>query len=194
MLLWKSPLAAIFGHCRGYFDGTASIAAVGVGATFLPARNNPVGTAQARDETGAKRWTCAAKKRPRIGGASVTQSKDFEPVAIKPTVSLEDVEKLDIRVGTIERVEDVPRSDTLVRLTVDFGDHRRSILVGTKRERPDASSEVEGRQALFVVNLASRKMAGEISEGMLFDIGHPDGLLPVLAVPEKPVPNGCRAG
>lgn len=75
----------------------------------------------------------------------------FEPVAIKPTVSLEDVEKLDIRVGTIERVEGVPRSDKRVRLTVDFGDHRRSILVGMKRERPDASSEVEGRQALFVV-------------------------------------------
>jgi tRNA-binding protein len=133
------------------------------------------------------------KSRRQTEGASVIRSKDFEPAAIKPTVALEDVERLDIRVGTIERVEDVPRSEKLVRLIVDFGDHRRSILVGMKKERPQAS-EVEGRQALFVVNLASRKMAGQVSEGMLFDIGHPDGLLPVLAVPEKPVPNGCRAG
>jgi len=39
-----------------------------------------------------------------------------------------------------------------------------------------------------------RKMAGEISEGMLFDIGYADGVTPVLSVPERPVPNGTRAG
>ena len=37
-------------------------------------------------------------------------------------------------------------------------------------------------------------MAGEISEGMLFDIGYADGVTSVLAVPERPVPNGTRAG
>jgi hypothetical protein len=37
-------------------------------------------------------------------------------------------------------------------------------------------------------------MAGEISEGMLFDIGYADGIVPALAVPERPVPNGARAG
>jgi tRNA-binding EMAP/Myf-like protein len=47
---------------------------------------------------------------------------------------------------------------------------------------------------LFVVNLEPRKMAGEISEGMLFDIGYADGVTPVLALPEKPVPDGTRAG
>jgi len=54
--------------------------------------------------------------------------------------------------------------------------------------------EIEGRQALFVLNLEPRKMAGEVSEGMLFDIGYADGVTPALAVPEKPVPNGTRAG
>ena len=54
--------------------------------------------------------------------------------------------------------------------------------------------EIEGRQALFVVNLAPREMAGEMSEGMLFDIGYADGITPVLAVPERPVPEGARAG
>jgi len=49
-------------------------------------------------------------------------------------------------------------------------------------------------QALFVVNLAPKKMAGELSEGMLFDIGYADGIVPVLAQPEKTVPNGTRVG
>ena len=51
-----------------------------------------------------------------------------------------------------------------------------------------------GQQALFVVNLAPRKIRGVESEGMLFDIGYPDGVTPVLATPEKPVPNGTRTG
>ena len=62
-----------------------------------------------------------------------------------------------------------------------------------KQERSEPR-EVVGRQALFVVNLAPRRMAGEVSEGMLFDIGYADGITPVLATPEKPVPDGTRAG
>jgi tRNA-binding protein len=115
------------------------------------------------------------------------------PAAIKPIISADSLDKLDIRVGTILAVDDVARSDTLVRLTVDFGDHTRSILVGMKQERSDPK-EIEGRQALFVVNLEPRKIAGKVSEGMLFDIGYSDKIVPVLAVPEKLVPNGARAG
>ena len=112
---------------------------------------------------------------------------------IKPTISFDALEKIDIRVGTIKLVEDVPKSDKLVRLTVDFGDHKRNILVGMKQERQDPK-KVEGKQALFVVNLEPKRMMGEISEGMLFDIGYTDGIVPVLAMPEKPVPDGARAG
>ena len=120
--------------------------------------------------------------------------ESFTPAAIKPAISTEDLDKIDIRLGTIELVEDVAASGKLVRLRVDFGDHKRSILVGMKKERQNPKSEVEGRQALFVVNLPSRKMAGEESEGMLFDIGYADGLSPALAIPERPMPNGARAG
>ncbi len=115
------------------------------------------------------------------------------PSAIKPTITIADLEKIDIRVGTIERVEEVANSQKLVRLVVNFGDHTRNILAGMKQERADPR-EIEGKQALFVVNLAPRKMAGEVSEGMLFDIGYADGVTPVLALPEKPVPAGTRAG
>ena len=113
--------------------------------------------------------------------------------SIKPTISFDEFEKVDIRIGTIDRVEDIKGSNNLVRLIVEFGDHQRNILAGIKQERKDPR-EIEGKQALFVVNLEPRKMMGEISEGMLFDIGYADGLTPVLAIPEKPVPNGSRAG
>ena len=115
------------------------------------------------------------------------------PAPIKPTIALELLDKIDVRVGTIVRVDDVKGSNKLVRLTVDFGDHERTILSGIKLER-EHPKELEGKQALFVVNLEPRKMMGEVSEGMLFDIGYPDGLEAVLAVPEKEVPNGTRAG
>jgi methionine--tRNA ligase beta chain len=112
---------------------------------------------------------------------------------IKPIISFEDVDKLDIRVGTIELVEEVEKSDKLVRLRVDFGDHKRTVLVGMKQERSNPKA-IEGMQALFVVNLEPKKMMGELSEGMLFDIGYPNGIRPVLAVPEESVPNGTSAG
>jgi tRNA-binding protein len=117
----------------------------------------------------------------------------MNPAAIKPVIDLATLESIDIRVGTIEAVHDVASSQKLVRLIVNFGDHTRTILAGMKRER-DAIEEIVGKQALFVVNLPPRTMAGEISEGMLFDIGYADGLKPALTVPERPVPNGSRAG
>jgi tRNA-binding EMAP/Myf-like protein len=45
-----------------------------------------------------------------------------------------------------------------------------------------------------VLNPEPEQMAGEVSEGMIFDIGYADKLVPVLALPEKPVPNGAWAG
>lgn len=115
------------------------------------------------------------------------------PAPVKPSISAEYLDKVDIRVGTIAQVRDFPGSDRLVTLTVDFGDHRRQVIAGLKQEREDPR-EVEGRQALFVVNLEPRRIRGEVSEAMLFDVGYPDGMVPVLAVPERPVPNGSRLG
>jgi len=112
---------------------------------------------------------------------------------MKPIVSIDVLNQLDVRVGAIEATEAIPGSDKLVALKVNFGDHRRTIVAGLKQERANPQ-EITGKQALFVVNLEPRRMRGVISEGMLFDIGYADGLTPVLAVPEKPVPNGCRVG
>lgn len=123
----------------------------------------------------------------------MTVDSEFKPASIKPTISFADLERIDVRVGTIVSVVEVAGSDKLLKMTVDFGDHRRSILAGMKQER-EHPQEIEGQQALFVVNLEPKKMMGEVSEGMLFDIGYADGVKPALAMPEFRVPNGVRAG
>jgi tRNA-binding protein len=119
--------------------------------------------------------------------------KKFKPAPIKPPISFAELDRLDVRVGTIVSAEDVAGSDKLLKLEVNFGDHRRSILAGMKKERENPC-EIEGRQALFVVNLEPKKMMGEVSEGMLLDLGYADGIVPALAIPENKVPNGTRAG
>ncbi len=83
----------------------------------------------------------------------------MEPSPIKANISLEDLEKLDIRVGTIVSVSDVENSKKLMKLSVEFGDHSRSILAGIRQERANPR-EIEGKQALFVLNLPEKKMAG----------------------------------
>ena len=117
----------------------------------------------------------------------------MKPRPVKQDISFDQFEKLDIRVGTISSVEDIVESRKLVKLMVDFGDHTRSILVGMKQERDDPA-EIEGMQALFVLNLPEKTMAGHLSQGMLLDIGYSDGINPCLAIPERPVPSGSAAG
>jgi tRNA-binding protein len=117
----------------------------------------------------------------------------LSPAPVKRTIPRELLDQIDIRAGTIRRVEDVASSKKLVKLIVDFGDHTRQILAGIKGERANPA-ELAGRQSLFVINLEPKTMAGEVSQGMLLDIGYADGILPALATPEFPVPDGARAG
>jgi tRNA-binding protein len=117
----------------------------------------------------------------------------MKPAPVKPTISADLLDQIDVRVGTILTVTDVPNSEKLVALEVSFGDHKRTVLAGMKWERANPR-EIKGKQALFVVNLTKKRMAGILSEGMLFDIGYSDGITPVLAAPETHVPDGARVG
>jgi tRNA-binding protein len=117
----------------------------------------------------------------------------FAAIAVKPTVSLDMLQQIDVRVGTIRSVGKVAETDRLAVLSVDFGDRQRTIVAGIRVERSSPMALV-GRQALFVVNLPPKTIRGQLSEGMLFDIGYEDGMRPALARPEWPVPDGARAG
>src|SRR6266498_1691146 len=78
-------------------------------------------------------------------------SANFKPAAIKPAIAFAAFDRIDVRLGTIISVEDVQGSDKLLKLTVDFGDHRRTILAGMRQERENPRA-LEGQQALFVIN------------------------------------------
>jgi tRNA-binding EMAP/Myf-like protein len=126
----------------------------------------------------------------RDAAASV---RAFTPAPIKPPLEPGVLDKLDVRVGTIGAAVPVAGADRLALLTVDFGDRVRSIVAGIRTERPSLDALV-GVQALFVVNLPPKTIRGQLSEGMLFDVGFADGLRPAFAQPECPVPDGARAG
>src|SRR5437879_12788294 len=108
---------------------------------------------------------------------------------VKPSISMEVLNRIDVRVGRIEAVQDVPGSDKLVRLRVGFGDHTRTIVAGLKHERANPR-DIEGKQALFVVNLEPRKMRGVMCEGMVFGICYVDGIRLVLVISAYSVARG----
>lgn len=102
-------------------------------------------------------------------------------------ISIEDFIKVQLIVGTIEQVEDVPKSDKLLKLQVNFGDKgNRQILSGVKKYF--SNDYLNGKQAVFVFNLAPRKMLGLESHGMLLTAQNNEKL--EIIVPTGKVPNG----
>jgi len=94
--------------------------------------------------------------------------------------------KIDIRIGTVTAAEKVSGSDKLIKLQVNLGDQKRQILTGMQAfYRPE---DFIGKQVPILVNLASRTMQGEESQGMLLALEGENG--PVFLTPEKPLRNG----
>ncbi len=106
----------------------------------------------------------------------------------KDQIAFSDFEKVDIRVGQIKSVESVPDSRKLLKLIVDFGDMgTRTVFSGIKQWV--GPTDLEGKQACFVVNIQPRKMSVGISEAMILASEGANGEF-ALVVPEKAVPNG----
>ena len=104
--------------------------------------------------------------------------------------TIDDLFKLDIRIGTFKTVEPVEGSEKLYKEIVDFGEEigERQILSGiAKFFTPE---ELVGRQALFIVNLEPRQMMGLESQGMLLATDTEER--PFLLIPEEHVPNGTK--
>jgi methionyl-tRNA synthetase len=85
--------------------------------------------------------------------------------AVVPEITIEDFNKLDLRVARIARAEQVEGADKLVKLTLDLGDATRTVFAGIKADY--APDKLEGRLAVLVANLAPRKMKFGVSEGMV---------------------------
>jgi methionyl-tRNA synthetase len=96
-------------------------------------------------------------------------------VPLKQEISFDDFTRMDLRTGTILEAEKVPKTSKLVRLLVDLGFEQRTIVSGIA-EHYDASS-LPGRKVCVLANLASRKLKGIDSQGMVLLSENPDGSL-----------------
>lgn len=112
-------------------------------------------------------------------------------------ITYEQFKKMDIRIGTIVEVEDVPETDKLLKCQVDFNEvddngekKLRQIISGIKEYYPDLKILV-GKQVLYIVNLEPRVIKGYESNGMLMAVDGADGK-PVFLVPEVSVDAGVR--
>src|SRR5258708_32032 len=105
---------------------------------------------------------------------------------MKASISYQDFDKIDLRVGKITACERKEGSDKLLRLTVSFGEEgKRIILSGIYPfYQPE---EMVDKSFVFIINLEPRKIMGEESQGMILAA---DGEQPILLTPEKPATEG----
>lgn len=115
--------------------------------------------------------------------------------ALKPTITIDDFVKIDLRVATILAAEPHPNADRLVKLQVDLGFEQRQVCAGIKQYYDPAT--LVGRQIILVANLAPRVIRGETSNGMLLAASAKEAEVVqdvVLLAPSKPVPPGSTVG
>jgi len=122
--------------------------------------------------------------------AAAKKANEAAATGIKPakaSVSYDDFAKMDIRIGTVLHAEPVPKTDKLLKLLVDTGIDKRTIVSGIAAWfKPE---DIIGKQVTVLANLEPRTIRGITSQGMILLAEEPDGRL-VLVTPEKQVLNG----
>lgn len=96
----------------------------------------------------------------------------------KPDVSFEDFQKMDLRIGVIEHAEKIPKADKLLKLEVNTGLDRRTIVSGIAQHF--SPEEIIGKSVVVLLNLPPRKLRGVESQGMLLMAENADGALSFL--------------
>lgn len=105
------------------------------------------------------------------------------------TITFEDFQKLDIRMGKIAQAERVPGTDKLLKLMVELGDETRQLVAGIAESY--APEDVVGKMIPVLVNLEPRTIRGIESQGMILCPSDREGR-PVLLLPERDVPVGAK--
>ncbi|MBK6987883.1 MAG: methionine--tRNA ligase [Bacteroidetes bacterium] len=124
-----------------------------------------------------------ASKAANVAAAPVAQAH-----AAKPSTSFDDFSKMDIRVGTILTAERVPKTDKLMKLTIDTGIDQRTVVSGiAEHYKPE---NIIGQQVTILVNLEPRKIKGIESQGMILMAENANGELAFVS-PVKSMENGA---
>jgi methionyl-tRNA synthetase len=165
----SAKLAAMLGTGRRVWKEAGSFELLGAGHAlqepallFEKVENDVIDAQLAKLET--KRKAAESAKTP------------VDP--LKPEITIDDFSRLDIRVGRVVAAERMPKSDKLLKLTIDSGLDQRTILSGiAKHYKPE---ELVGKQVTFIANLAPRKMMGLESNGMVLMAEDKDGALRLI--------------
>ena len=131
-------------------------------------------------------------KAENEAAAQAEALKNWQPVPVKASTTIDEFDKADIRVGTVLECANVKKSDRLLQFRIDDGMGGRTILSGIAQSYPDPSVLV-GKQVLFIANFPPRKMMGIESQGMILSAVNADGKLVVTTV-TAPVRNGAQVG
>lgn len=122
----------------------------------------------------------AAKEQPKPAAAPQKEECTFE-----------DFEKMDIRTATVLEAERVPKTEKLLKLTIDTGIDTRVIVSGIAEYY--TPEQMIGKQICILANLAPRKIRGIESKGMILMAKEPDGAMRVVS-PEERLANGANVG
>ncbi len=106
-------------------------------------------------------------------------------------IKIDDVEKIEVRIGTVQTAERIPDTDKLIRMMVDFGEESPRQIVSGIVEYVSSPEELVGKQLTFITNLEPRTICGFESNGMLFAVGKGDTF--AFLVPNRTVPSGTGA-
>lgn len=106
-------------------------------------------------------------------------------------ITIDDLGKIDIRIGTVLSAEQVPDTDKLLRLIVDLGEEAPRQIVSGIKPYVETPEELVGKQLAFVANLEPRTIRGLESNGMLFAVG--EGETFGFLIPHRTVPPGTSA-
>jgi methionyl-tRNA synthetase len=134
----------------------------------------------------------AAQKKKLEDVVKQNEAAAYKAAPVKPTVSFEDFEKLDIRVGLVKSCEKIKKSKKLLKFTLDDGSGKdRTILSGIAQwYEPE---QLVGKRVLFIANFAPRQMMGEESQGMILSAVNYNGDLSVTTTIDD-VKGGSQVG
>jgi methionyl-tRNA synthetase len=121
--------------------------------------------------------------------AAPAETEAAQVPATKPEIVYDDFDKLDLRIGTVTAAEKVQKADKLLKLEVDLGFEKRTIVSGIAQHF--TPEEMLNKQVIVVANLAPRKMRGIESQGMILTAEEPGGKL-ILVNPDNLAQNGSN--
>lgn len=127
--------------------------------------------------------------QPKVQQNATTESEESVIPAQKPEITIDDFAKIDLRAGTILHAEKVEKADKLLKLEIDLGYEKRTVLSGIAMHF--SPEEIIGKRVTVVANLAPRKMRGIESKGMILMAQNEEGKL-IFVAPTDAAMNGSE--